>query len=107
MGEHLKEGITPSPEPAMYRGEGDLLAGDLLLFLRYVKDNEPELGQEGALYKRNQQGVMNALQIAEPCWAKAGGDSATEGPVSTIRRDLPCCMIMPATAAGSRKRATV
>ncbi|MEK4327658.1 hypothetical protein MKX70_17680 [Paenibacillus sp. FSL R7-0312] len=72
MGEHLKEGITPSPEPAMYRGEGDLLAGDLLLFLRYVKDNEPELGQEGALYKRNQQGVMNALQIAEPLLGKGG-----------------------------------
>ncbi|MFD1905599.1 hypothetical protein ACFSQ7_18680 [Paenibacillus rhizoplanae] len=49
-----------------------MLAGDLLLFLRYVKENEPELNQEGALYKRNQQGVMNALQIAEPLLGKGG-----------------------------------
>ncbi|MEK4515266.1 hypothetical protein NSS64_08325 [Paenibacillus sp. FSL H8-0122] len=72
MGQYLQERIVPGPEPAVYRGEGDLLAGDLLLFLRYVKENEPELNQEGALYKRNQQGVMNALQIAEPLLGKGG-----------------------------------
>lgn len=72
MGEYLQERMVYSPEPAIYRGEGDLLAGDLLTFLKYVKENEPELGQEGALYKRCQQGVMNALQIAEPLLGKGG-----------------------------------
>ncbi|WNS44511.1 hypothetical protein [Paenibacillus sp. MMS20-IR301] len=72
MGGYLKERIVTCPEPPVYRGEGELLAGDLLLFLRYVQENEPELNQEGALYKRNQQGVMNALQIAEPLLGKGG-----------------------------------
>lgn len=72
LGEYMKERIEPSPEPAVYRGEGELLAGDLLLFLRYVLENEPELNQEGALYKRNQQGIMNVLQIPEPLLGKGG-----------------------------------
>ncbi|MBW4082812.1 hypothetical protein [Paenibacillus sp. S150] len=72
MGEFLKEQVSPSAEPAIYRGEGDMLAGDLLLFLRYVKENEPELNQEGAMHKRYQQGVMNAIQISEPLLGKGG-----------------------------------
>ncbi|MEK5027338.1 MULTISPECIES: hypothetical protein [unclassified Paenibacillus] len=72
MGQHIKEHVVRSSEPAVYRGEGDLLAGDLLLFLRYVMDNELELNQEGALYKRYQQGVMNAIQVPEPLLGKGG-----------------------------------
>ncbi len=72
MGDYLKEHIPPSAEPAIYRGEGEMLAGDLLLFLRYIKENEPELNQEGALHKRYQQGVMNAIQIPEPLLGKGG-----------------------------------
>lgn len=72
MVEYIKERVACSSEPAVYRGEGDLLAVDLLLFLRYVKDNEPELNQEGALYKRYQQGLMNAVQIPEPLLGKGG-----------------------------------
>lgn len=72
MGEYLKERIPFSTEPAIYRAEGEMLAADLLLLLRYVKENEPELNQEGAMYKRYQQGIMNAIQIPEPLLGKGG-----------------------------------
>ncbi|WP_151734491.1 hypothetical protein [Paenibacillus tengchongensis] len=72
LGAVLRERIVNAPEPSMYRGEGEMLSGDLLLFLRYIEENEPELNQEGALYKRCQQGVMNALQIPEPLLGKGG-----------------------------------
>ncbi|WP_410514825.1 hypothetical protein PaeBR_10820 [Paenibacillus sp. BR2-3] len=72
MGENLRERITYSSEPEMYRDEGDMSVRDLLLFLRYVRDNEPELNLEGALYKRFQQGLMNALHIPEPPLTKGG-----------------------------------
>ncbi len=68
----IGEKVSGSSEPAVYRAEGDLLEADLLLLLRYVKENEPELNQEGALYKRYQQGLMNALQIPEPLLGKGG-----------------------------------
>ncbi|WP_379162393.1 hypothetical protein [Paenibacillus sp. sgz5001063] len=72
MGEFIREQITPIHEPAIYRGEGEMLAEDLLLFMRYVRENEPELNQEGAMHKRYQQGVMNAIQIPEPLLGKGG-----------------------------------
>ncbi|UQZ32392.1 hypothetical protein C2I18_01775 [Paenibacillus sp. PK3_47] len=72
MGDYIRERTVPGMEPVIYRGEGEMLAEDLLLFLRYVKENEPELNQEGALYKRSQQGLMNAIQIPEPLLGKGG-----------------------------------
>lgn len=72
MGSYIREKVEYASEPGVYRSEGDLLAGDLLLLMRYVKENEPELNQEGALYKRYQQGLMNALQIPEPLLGKGG-----------------------------------
>ncbi|MGN7761802.1 hypothetical protein [Paenibacillus sp. 22594] len=72
MGEFIREQISPISEPAIYRSEGEMLAEDLLLFMRYVRENEPELNQEGAMHKRYQQGVMNAIQIPEPLLGKGG-----------------------------------
>ncbi|MBT2288571.1 hypothetical protein J7E73_05365 [Paenibacillus albidus] len=72
MGEYIQGRILPGAEPAVYRNEGEMLQTDLLLFLKFVGDNEPELNQEGALYKRYQQGLMNALQIPEPLLTKGG-----------------------------------
>ncbi|OKP93660.1 hypothetical protein [Paenibacillus sp. P46E] len=72
MGECIKEQISPISEPAIYRSEGEMLPEDLLLFMRYIRENEPELNQEGAMHKRYQQGVMNAIQIPEPLLGKGG-----------------------------------
>ncbi|MRN53367.1 hypothetical protein [Paenibacillus monticola] len=72
MGQYIRERVSLSVEPSMYRNEGELMSSDLLLFLRYVKENEPELNQEGALYKRYQQGLMNALHIPEMPLSKGG-----------------------------------
>jgi len=72
LGENIRERILCSAEPELYRDEGDLCVRDLQVFLRYVSDNEPELNQEGALYKRYQQGLMNALHIPEPLLTKGG-----------------------------------
>ncbi|WP_339168856.1 hypothetical protein NSQ55_20415 [Paenibacillus sp. FSL H7-0943] len=72
MSAHIKESIATSPEPVMYRSEGELMISDLVMLLRYIKDNEPELNQEGAMYRRYQQGVMNALHIPEELLSKGG-----------------------------------
>ncbi|KGE17803.1 hypothetical protein [Paenibacillus wynnii] len=72
MGEHIRERVVFSIEPDIYRDEGDMSALDLLLLLRYIKDNEPELNLEGALYKRYQQGLVNALHVPEPLLTKGG-----------------------------------
>ncbi|WP_379129245.1 hypothetical protein [Paenibacillus sp. sgz500958] len=72
LGEHIKEKIIRSGEPDVYRDEGDLTLQDLMLMLQYIRDNEPELNLEGALYKRVQQGLMNALNIPEPLLVKGG-----------------------------------
>lgn len=72
MSVHFKERVAPSPEPFMYRSEGELMISDLVMLLRYIKDNEPELNQEGAMYRRYQQGVMNALHIPEELLQKGG-----------------------------------
>ncbi|SET52034.1 hypothetical protein [Paenibacillus sp. NFR01] len=69
---YLRDNIAPGAEPQVYRGEGEMLAEDVQMFLAYVKDNEPELNQEGALYKRYQQGAMNALHVPEPLLGKGG-----------------------------------
>jgi len=72
LGEHLRERVTYTGEPDMYRDEGDMSVRDLLLFLRFIRDNDPELNTEGALYKRSQQGLMNALHIPEQLLSKGG-----------------------------------
>lgn len=72
MGEQIRERITISPEPDMYRSEGTMLESDVLLLLRYIRDHEPELNQEGAMHKRHQQGLMNSLHLPEPLLGKGG-----------------------------------
>jgi len=72
MGENIRERALISEEPEMYRDEGDMSIQDLPLMLRYFKDNEPELNLDGALYKRYQQGLMNALHVPEPLLSKGG-----------------------------------
>lgn len=87
MSAHIKDKVAVSSEPAMYRNEGELLLSDLVMLLRYIKENEPELNQEGAMYRRYQQGVMNALHIRRIFLAKAAGDLVMVGHVSIIRLD--------------------
>lgn len=72
MSAHIKDRVAISREPAMYRSEGELMISDLAMLLRYIKENEPELNQEGAMYKRYQQGIMNALHIPEELLSKGG-----------------------------------
>lgn len=72
MAENIRQRTCQSAEPEIYRDESDMCIRDLLLFLRYVKENEPELNLEGALYKRYHQGLMNALHIQEPPLTKGG-----------------------------------
>ena len=105
MGEHIKGRVTVSREPAVYRSEGDLLAGDLLLLLRYIKDNEPELNQEGALYKRYQQALMNAVHIPEELLGKGGwrfgyGRAGRALPATSV----PAVRLCPPPALAHRRR---
>lgn len=72
MSTHIKDRVVVSSEPVMYRGEGELMISDLVMLLRYIKENEPELNQEGAMYRRYQQGLMNALHVPEELLSKGG-----------------------------------
>ncbi|MBU5672793.1 hypothetical protein [Paenibacillus brevis] len=62
--------IALGEEPSIYREEPDLLSEDLLLFLRYIRDHEVPLNNEGVMYRRNQQQLLEALHVAEPLVGK-------------------------------------
>lgn len=72
MAQRIREPLEPCAEPDVYREEGGLAADDLLALLRFIGLNEPELNLEGAMYKRFQQQLMNALHIPEPLLTKGG-----------------------------------
>lgn len=57
-------------EPSMYREEPDLLSEDMLLLLRYIRDHEVPLNNEGVMYRRNQQQLLEALHVTEPLVGK-------------------------------------
>ena len=72
LGSMLRNRVRRSGEPGAYREEQNLYAEDLLLFLRYVRDQEIELNQEAAMYRRQQQQVMDMLHVSEPLVTKGG-----------------------------------
>lgn len=72
LGAMLRNRVRRSGEPGAYREEQNLYAEDLLLFLRYVRDQEIELNQEAAMYRRQQQQVMDMLHVSEPLVTKGG-----------------------------------
>lgn len=72
LGSYLKSTVIYTEEPTIYREEQGLLVEDLLLFLRYVHQQEIELNQEGTMYRRNQQQIMYIFHITEPLLSKGG-----------------------------------
>ncbi|WCK56096.1 hypothetical protein PP175_09385 [Aneurinibacillus sp. Ricciae_BoGa-3] len=52
-------------EPEWYRDETHVLAEDLLVFLHFVKKNNPPLSKENVLYRNHQQQIMGMLSVAE------------------------------------------
>ncbi|MDR0271587.1 hypothetical protein [Paenibacillus sp.] len=72
LGIVLRKQVCRTSEPGLYREEQNLCADDLLLFLRYVRDQEIELNQEFIMYRRNQQQVMEMLHVGESLVTKGG-----------------------------------
>ncbi|MDR9853838.1 hypothetical protein RJP21_09510 [Paenibacillus sp. VCA1] len=72
LGAMLRKRVLRAGEPDVYREEQHLYAEDLLLFLRYVRDQDIELNQESVMYRRQQQQVMDMLHVNEPLVAKGG-----------------------------------
>lgn len=60
------------PEPPVYREEHHLMADDLKLLLKFTDSNEIPLNQEGFMYKRTQQQLMEYLHVKEALVGKAG-----------------------------------
>lgn len=61
-----------TPEPSVYRDEQMLLLEDCSHFLRYVDQNDIPLNAEGAMYKRNQQQILELFAISETIPGKGG-----------------------------------
>lgn len=104
LGAMLRNRVRRSGEPGAYREEQNLYAEDLLLFLRYVRDQEIELNQEAAMYRRQQQQVMDMLHVSEPLVTKGGwrfgyGRSFTSYPVGLL-----CCTILHSIRSTLPKR---
>ncbi|MCJ8011068.1 hypothetical protein MUG84_04830 [Paenibacillus sp. KQZ6P-2] len=72
LGMTLRKPICRTSEPPVYREEQKLCAEDLLLFLRYLRDQDIELNQELVMYRRQQQQVMELLHVSEPLVVKGG-----------------------------------
>lgn len=60
------EVVKSGGEPSMYREEPDLLSEDLNLLLQYIRKHEVPLNNEGVMYRRNQQQILETLHISEP-----------------------------------------
>ena len=52
-------------QPPVYRDERGLLAEDIVVFLRFVRDRDTPLTAEGALYKRQLQQVLALMSVPE------------------------------------------
>ncbi|AOZ91330.1 hypothetical protein [Paenibacillus crassostreae] len=72
LGEYFKSSLIHSGEPAVYREEQGLLVEDLDCFLRYVHQHEIEMNHDCAMYRRNQQQLMESFHISEPLLSKGG-----------------------------------
>ncbi|MWV44701.1 hypothetical protein GRF59_13865 [Paenibacillus sp. HJL G12] len=72
LGKNLRDQIILTGEPQVYREEQNLCADDLLLFLRYLKDQDIELNQESVMYRRHQMQIMEMLHVSEPLVSKGG-----------------------------------
>lgn len=69
---HLRAGIVKTSEPSMYREEYHLMAEDLKLFLKFVKQHEIAVNAEGMMYRRSQQQLMEHLHISEELVGRSG-----------------------------------
>nr|WP_306433046.1 hypothetical protein [Paenibacillus sp. J45TS6] len=60
------------PEPSVYREEHHLMFEDMKLLLKFTDQYEIPLNQEGFMYKRTQQQLLDFLHVKEPLVGKAG-----------------------------------
>lgn len=58
-------GLQPYPEPEFYRDEQGLLREDIFIFLRYVSANDILLTNDGGIYKRQQQLILDQMNVKE------------------------------------------
>ncbi|MGN7357350.1 hypothetical protein ACTHPF_08275 [Paenibacillus sp. SAF-054] len=72
LGMMLRTQVSRTSEPQVYREEQNLCAEDLMLFLKYVRDQDIDLNQELVMYRRNQQQIMEMFHVSEPLVAKGG-----------------------------------
>jgi len=72
LGSYVKGTIHLTEEPAVYREEQGLVAEDLVFFLRFVQQQEIEMNQEGTMYRRTQQQIMESFHITEALLSKGG-----------------------------------
>ncbi|GAB6990287.1 hypothetical protein [Paenibacillus pini] len=72
LGAALSRQICRTGEPPVYREEQGLCAEDLLLFLRYIKQQSIELNQEFIMYRRTQQQIMDMFHVQESLVVKGG-----------------------------------
>lgn len=52
-------------EPSAYRDEQELIIGDIQQFLRYLHHNDIALTNEGGMYKKNQQQLIESFHVHE------------------------------------------
>jgi lambda repressor-like predicted transcriptional regulator len=57
--------------PNLYRDEQSLMLDDILLFLKFMGQNEIQLSTEGYLYKRTLQQVMDTFSVQEEAITKS------------------------------------
>lgn len=62
---HLRRQLTYIDSPQAYRDESHIIAQDVLLFLRFVHQNEIVLTIDGAMYKRTLQQLLSTLHVRE------------------------------------------
>ncbi|GIQ67571.1 hypothetical protein [Xylanibacillus composti] len=68
----LRQEVRYASEPEMYREEQQLLAEDVQRFLRFVRQQDITLTQDGVIYKRHLQPLMDALSVQEEPVSKGG-----------------------------------
>jgi hypothetical protein len=65
--------VEPQNALTVYRDEGHALASDVQVFLRYVENHEPPLTNEGVIYRKNQQQLMELMSVQEELVVKGEG----------------------------------
>ncbi|MBP1999557.1 hypothetical protein J2Z69_000576 [Paenibacillus shirakamiensis] len=72
LGQKLVSEVVQGIEPSVYREEQGLISEDLFLLIRDISKQDIPLNQEGIMYKRNQQLLMDLLHVSEPLVSKGG-----------------------------------